>query len=115
MFRNDGFEILTLFETTKFQYSKFKKIQSFLPHSCSNVSQILGYHGFDSILMTTLISSKKLGECNNMRHPVVTQSGHSFQNTVIFLVPKVSVVRGPIVIDFMNFMTNHLSRLSQFL
>ena len=52
---------IEFFETTKFQYSKFKKIKVFLPHSCSNVSYILGYHGLDSIFMITLISGKKLG------------------------------------------------------
>ena len=41
MFRIGGFEKLTFFQTTKFQYSKFKKIEIFLPHSYSNVSLIL--------------------------------------------------------------------------
>ena len=61
---------MTFFEATKFQYSKFKKIKVFLPHSCSNVSLILWYHELDSIFMIALISSKKLEGCNNMRHPV---------------------------------------------
>ena len=32
----------------------------------------MGYQGFFEILMITLISSKKLGVCNNMRYTVET-------------------------------------------
>ena len=73
MFRIGGFEKLTFFETTKFHYSKFEK-KNYFSHSYLNVSKIFGYHGLDSIFMITLISSKKLGGSNNMRHPVLKSS-----------------------------------------
>ena len=56
MFRIGGFEKLTFFEITKFQYSKLKENEIFMAQSCSNVLQILGYHEFDSIFMISLIS-----------------------------------------------------------
>ena len=41
-----------------------------MSYFCVYVSLILAYHGLDSIFMITLISSKNLGGCNNMRHTV---------------------------------------------
>ena len=38
MLRIGGFEKFTFFETTKLQYSKFKKTKVCLSHSCSNIS-----------------------------------------------------------------------------
>ena len=51
-----GFSFLSLFELA---------ILIFLLHPYSNQSQFIEYQGWDEILMITLISSKKLGVCNN--------------------------------------------------
>ena len=47
-----------------------KAFRLVLLHPCSNQSQFMWYQGWDEILMITLISSKKLGVCNNMRNTV---------------------------------------------
>ena len=48
----------------------------------------MGYQGFFEILMITLISSKKLGVCNNMRYTVGLSKGIMDHKIVVFAIEK---------------------------
>ena len=70
MFRTDGFEKLTFFETTKFQYSKFKKCKVFFASFLFKclMNSLVSWIGFNFYDYSYF--QQKIGGCNNMRHPV---------------------------------------------
>ena len=64
-----GFEKVTFFEISNLQFSILNSYSYFLSfHPHENQPQIVGWHGWDSINMITMVSSKFLGVPINLLH-----------------------------------------------